>query len=70
MDWTQTRDDPILAIMKKFLLSPRIKGLIKVTQPELDCVARSYGVAEGRENEYWESFRDVFSFTLKFQKEE
>lgn len=33
----------MLVIMeKKFSFSPRIKGLIKVTQFELDCVARSY----------------------------
>lgn len=44
---------------KKFLFSPRIKGLIKVTQLELDSVARSYRWA----NVYQEIFMDVLLFT-------
>lgn len=51
---------------KKFLFSPRIKGFIKVTQFELDCVARSYRW----ENEYREISEDVFSFTKEVSKGE
>jgi len=40
---------------KKFLFSPRIKGLIKATQLRLDCVASSWGRGD--------IFKDVFPFT-------